>query len=181
MQKIIDILNNLCNNMGCCVSRQEFVQLQGEVHRLKESMHPPSEFTQECLEQAMALKYGEASEELHRLQKLLETLKQTQQLIEPINVALESANSLSRMRTLDANVQYTAEKLSVVTAVGTCRETLLIEKPDMKPIEICNPSRFANQYGSISYVVTPGDKFTFKKKEQFNRDDPPPYVFLVFL
>ncbi len=167
--------------MGCA-SSSELHALEQRVRSLEDRLQAPNDFTQERMVQALSEKYGAASNELLRLQKLLETIQGAHSLVAASGNVVKAARDASSVTLVDRNVECVAGSLGLVMLVGYARENLLIQRSGRtEKCEVVNPSGYTNVLGAVTYVVLPGDKFQWATSKVDVPTLPPAYCYYVTL
>lgn len=164
--------------MGC-VSSSEHYALEQRVRALEERLQAPNDFTQERLAQALAEKYGEASNELVRLQNVLESIQNAQRLAATAEPSLKTARDVSSVRIFERGVENVVDKLGLVVLAAYTRERLFIKRSTGEKFELVNSYTYSNIMGSKTYILMPGDSVTWTNVNPIDDSLPKAHCFFV--
>lgn len=163
--------------MGC-VSSAEHDALEQRVRALEERLRAPNDFTQERLAQALAEKYGEASNELVRLQNVLESIQNAQRLAATADTSVKTARDLSSIRIFDREVEYVVDRLGLIVLAAYTRESLVVKRSGER-FELVNSYEYNNIMGCKTYLLMPGDSVTWNHVHRINDSLPRAHCFFV--
>lgn len=164
--------------MGC-VSSAEHYALEQRVRALEERLQAPNDFTQERLAQALAEKYGEASNELIRLQKVVETIHDAQRLAATADTSVKTARDLSSIRTFERGVENSVDCLGLIILAAYSRERLVVKRRTGEMFELVNSYSYSNIMGCKTYLLMPGDSVTWNNVNPVDESLPKAHCFFV--
>lgn len=164
--------------MGC-VSSAEHDALERRVRGLEERLQAPSDFTQERLVQALTEKYGEASNELVRLQNVLESIQNAQRLAATADTSVKTARDLSSIRIFDRDVENVVDRLGLIILAAYSRERLIVKRSTGEKFELVNSYSYSNIMGCKTYLLMPGDSVTWNHVNPIDDSLPRAHCFFV--
>lgn len=164
--------------MGC-VSSAEHDALERRVRALEERLQAPSDFTQERLVQALTEKYGEASNELVRLQNVLESIQNAQRLAATADTSVKTARDLSSIRIFDRDVENVVDRLGLIILAAYSRERLIVKRSTGEKFELVNSYSYSNIMGCKTYLLMPGDSVTWNHVNPIDDSLPRAHCFFV--
>ena len=141
--------------------------LEGRFRALEARLNAPNEFTHARLVQALEEKYGEASEELIRLQKTVELVNRSKALLSSSQETIDHAQSLSPLQEISPDVEIKVSQLGLVVLYGTRKDTLAFTR-NGNTEEIRNASEYDNVVTTTIHLALPEESFVWRKsKSQF--------------
>jgi hypothetical protein len=152
-------------NLQCCINTCENPLLKAfQTGHISQSPALSHE-AQDNIVKALTEAYGSASKELERLNKLLEVLKASNELIPSAKKTIDEAKEHSLVLPFKRDEVYVADRVGIALLIGNCIDNVYIQaKGTTEFVKVKNPSPYNNVMAAITIPVMPGDAINWKRE-----------------
>ncbi len=163
--------------MGCNNSKARLDALENRFQAMEERLNvTPNELTHAKVVQVLEEKYGQASQELVRLQKIMELMNQAETLITASKNRVEEAGKMENIsiRMVEPGVRVQVTQLGLVLLYGSRGDSIYYSR-DGKSFEVDNSCEYDNYSTTCIHLALPGEVFTYKRGSGNYRENSASY------